>query len=224
VLVLFVRASRRRLYCSCGFSTASAYDRSTRRWRHLDALRDQGDPPSRDPPVVLRRLQQGRHRGGGVGTPRARHTLAFEKPRPMVVPTSRSHSVAGFFRCDWASVTAIVTRVVTDHLARTASSAWRASGVDENSLVRSSLRDRRRQPRQRVRHLGRRGQERSGARRLLRLLGQERCARLEAVSMDMGRAYSAATRAKTTATICWDPFHVVKLLTKRSPTRFGGRT
>ena len=32
--------------------------------------------------------------------------------------------------------------------------------------------------------------------------------------MDMGRAFSAATRAKTTATICWDPFHVVKLLNK----------
>jgi transposase len=46
------------------------------------------------------------------------------------------------------------------------------------------------------------------------LLGEQRCAELTAVSMDMGRAYSAATRAKTKATICWDPFHVVKLLNK----------
>ena len=32
--------------------------------------------------------------------------------------------------------------------------------------------------------------------------------------MDMGRAYASATRAHTTAPICWDPFHVVKLLNK----------
>jgi len=38
------------------------------------------------------------------------------------------------------------------------------------------------------------------------LLGVDRCALLTAVSMDMGRAFAAATRAHTTATICWDPF------------------
>ena len=44
------------------------------------------------------------------------------------------------------------------------------------------------------------------------LLGAQRCAKITAVSMDMGRAYPAATRKHTTAAICGDPFHVVKLL------------
>jgi hypothetical protein len=37
-VVLLVRPTRRRLFCVCGFSTRAIYDRSVRRWRHLDAL------------------------------------------------------------------------------------------------------------------------------------------------------------------------------------------
>jgi transposase len=43
-------------------------------------------------------------------------------------------------------------------------------------------------------------------------LGDQRCAALEAVSLDMGRAYWAATNRKAPhAAQCVDPFHVVKL-------------
>lgn len=42
-------------------------------------------------------------------------------------------------------------------------------------------------------------------------LGSERCAQLEAISMDMGRAYTAATADRLPqAKICLDPFHLVK--------------
>lgn len=37
-LVLLARASGRRLRCACGFTTVSAYDKSVRRWRHLDVM------------------------------------------------------------------------------------------------------------------------------------------------------------------------------------------
>ena len=133
VLVLFVRASRRRLRCSCGFSTPSAYDRSTRRWRHLDIV---GNKVFLEAPV--RRLSCGvckkvvtedvlwaRHG--------ARHTLPFENLVAWWCQRADRTSVAEFFRCDWASVTAIVTRVVTDHLAEGRFEGLTRIGVDEIS-------------------------------------------------------------------------------------------
>jgi transposase len=43
-------------------------------------------------------------------------------------------------------------------------------------------------------------------------LGEERVAQLEAVSMDLGAAYRDATaRRAPNATICFDPFHVVRM-------------
>jgi len=37
-VVLGVRSAHRRLHCTCGWSTSSTYDRSMRRWRHLDVM------------------------------------------------------------------------------------------------------------------------------------------------------------------------------------------
>ena len=37
-VVLSIRPQRRGLRCVCGWTTTSSYDRSVRRWRHLDAL------------------------------------------------------------------------------------------------------------------------------------------------------------------------------------------
>ncbi len=214
VLVLFVRASRRRLRCSCGFSTAAAYDRSTRRWRHLDAFGTkvilQGEIRRLScvvcKKVVTEEVVWARHG--------ARHTLAFENLVAWWCQRADRTSVAGFFRCDWATVTAIVTRVVTDHLAEDRFERLARIGVDEISwsghhYVTVVVN----QDSGYVIWVGE-GKSAQVLEDFYDLLGQERCARLEAVSMDMGRAYSAATRAKTTATICWDPFHVVKLLNK----------
>ena len=35
-IVVGLRLRRRRLHCPCGFVSCAVYDRSTRRWRHLD--------------------------------------------------------------------------------------------------------------------------------------------------------------------------------------------
>jgi transposase len=35
-IVVSLRRRSRRLRCPCGWSTRAVYDRSTRRWRHLD--------------------------------------------------------------------------------------------------------------------------------------------------------------------------------------------
>ena len=35
-VVVGLRRRRRRLRCPCGWETSAAYDRSVRRWRHLD--------------------------------------------------------------------------------------------------------------------------------------------------------------------------------------------
>ena len=56
--------------CSCGFSTSAVYDRSARRWRHLDTSGKKVFLQGGDPPLGLQALRSGGHRRCGVGSPR----------------------------------------------------------------------------------------------------------------------------------------------------------
>jgi len=214
-VILAVRSTQRRLCCSCGWQTSSTYDRSVRRWRHLDAMGHK---------VILeaeiRRLRCGaceRVVTEEVAWARhgARHTLAFENVVAWWCQRADRTSVSEFLRCDWATVTAIVVRVVAGHLVDARLDGLTRIGVDEIAwskgnhyltvVVNQTGGD--------VIWVGK-GKNADVLEEFYALLGERRCGELTAVSMDMGRAYSAATRAKTKATICWDPFHVVKLLNK----------
>jgi len=214
-VVLAVRSTRRRLHCLCGWSTRSIYDRSVRRWRHLDLM---GTRVFLE--AEIRRLRCGackRVVTEEVAWDRhgARHTLLFEDVIAWWCQRTDRTSVSDFWRCDWATVTAIVVRVVDEHLTANRFDGLTRIGVDEIAwasgnrfltvVVNQTGGD--------VIWVGQ-GKNADVLGEFYTLLGQERCSQLTAVSMDMGRAYSAATRANTEATICWDPFHVVKLLNK----------
>lgn len=214
-LILGVRPTHFLLRCVCGFSTRSAYDRSVRRWRHLDVLSTrtflQGEIRrlycASCERIVTEDVAWARHG--------ARHTFEFEDVIAWWCQRADRTSVSAFWRCDWATVTAIVSRVVAEHLDDSRFDGLIRIGVDEINWASGN------------RFLTvvvdqvngdviwvEKGKNADVLEAFYTLVGQERCANLRAVSMDMGRAYSAATRNKTKATICWDPFHVVKLLNK----------
>ena len=214
-VILSVRARRRRLVCSCGWSTSAVYDRSVRRWRHLDASGKkvflQGE---------VRRLdcrRCGRVVSEEVTWARrgARHTRLFDDVVAWWCQRADRTSVARFWRADWATVTAIAARVVTDSLDDSRFDGLTRIGVDEISWAKGHryltiVVD---QSSGGVIWVGD-GKDADVLGEFYTLLGPQRCAALTAVSMDMGRAYASATRTHTAATICWDPFHVVKLLNK----------
>ncbi len=214
-LVLSIRARRRRLFCVCGWSTTSVYDQSVRRWRHVDTLgaktllagavrRLYCVSCQR---VVTENVTWARHR--------ARHTFEFENVIAWWCQRADRSSVSEFWRCDWATVTAIVSRVVAEHLKDSRFDGLTRIGVDEINWASGNrfLTVVVNQVGGDVIWVGK-GRNAETLEEFYTLLGEKRCAQLQAVSMDMGRAYSAATRTKTKATICWDPFHVVKLLNK----------
>jgi transposase len=213
-VILSIRARRRRLICSCGWSTNAVYDRSTRRWRHLDASGRKVFLQAH-----IRRLDC--KRCGRVVTeevpwarPRARHTRLFDQVVAWWCQRADRTTVARFWRADWTTVTAIAARVVADNLDESRFEGLTRIGVDEISWSKrhflTVVVD---QSAGNVIWVGD-GKDADTLGEFYTLLGPDRCARLEAVSMDMGRAFASATRAHTLATICWDPFHVVKLLNK----------
>lgn len=213
-VILSVRARRHRLFCSCGWSTNAVYDRSIRRWRHLDASGKkvflQGEirrlECKRCGRVVTEEVTWARHG--------ARHTRLFDDVVAWWCQRADRTTVARFWRANWATVTAIAARVVADNLDESRFDGLTRIGVDEISWSKrhflTIVVD---QSAGNVIWVGD-GKDADVLGQFYILLGPQRCAALTAVSMDMGRAYSAATRAHTAAAICWDPFHVVKLLNK----------
>lgn len=212
-VVLTVRPRHARLRCRCGWSTTAVYDRSVRRWRDLDMFNTivvfEGEIRRLHcrccDRVVTEQVPWAR--------PAARHTVRFDNAVAWWCQRADRTSVSRFFRCDWKTVTHVVARVVSERLTDTRFDGLTRIGVDELSWSKGH------------RYITVVVDQVSGhviwvdegrnADTLVRfydLLGPPRCERLEAVSMDMGRAYAAATRACTNATICWDPFHVVKAL------------
>jgi len=144
----------------------------------------------------------------------ARHTRLFDDVVAWWCQRADRSSVARFWRADWATVTAIAARVVADNLDDRRFDGLTRIGVDEISWSKrhflTIVVD---QTNGNVIWVGD-GKDADTLGQFYPLLGPDRCAGLTAVSMDMGRAYASATRTHTAARICWDPFHVVKLLNK----------
>jgi transposase len=212
-VVLGIRNRKKRLRCECGYSTRSCYDRSVRRWRHLDMgvmkVWLEGE---------IRRLDC--ERCGRVVTedvpwarPRARHTRDFEDVAAWLCRRSDQTTVATLLRCSWKAVHAIVGRVVVEHIDESRLEGLYRIGVDEISYRRGHwyltiVAD---HDTGNVVWVSKTKQA-AALEEFYDALGEERCARLEAVSMDLTHIYRAATeRRAPQAAICVDPFHVIQL-------------
>ena len=129
-VVVDVRRRRRRIECPCGYTTAAFYDRTVRRWRHLDLagvklwLR-----------AEIRRVECP---SCGVRTeavpwarPGSRFTTEFEDLVAWLAQRSAKSTVAELMRCSWESVDRIVTSVVAEHLDDSRLDGLVHLGVDE---------------------------------------------------------------------------------------------
>jgi transposase len=214
VIVDLERPTRRRLCCPrCGFRTRAVYDRSLRTLRHLDLLRT---------PCFLR-LEVRRLHCPACGVVAeelpfarvgSRFTRAFEDTCVWLVRDAPKTVVSRLMRIDWATVGRMLERVVAE--ASAGGEDWLA-GLRRIGIDEVSYRKGRRYLLCVVCHDTGRivwaapGKSRAVLNAFFDELGEERCARLEAVSADMHGAWAEVIHARArNALVCTDPFHVVR--------------
>lgn len=199
--------------CSgCGCRVRSIYDARERRWRHLDVAGMQLDLRYR-----LRRVDCKRCGVVVELVPWAEHnswfTVDFEDMTAYLGQHCAKAVVAAMMRVSWRTVGAIIKRVVARRGAKDLLDGLTHIGVDELSYRRhheyiTVVLDHR---------AGRvvwaaRGKSADTLRGFFSDLGAERCAKLQAITIDMSPAYVAAvTEAAPQAKIVFDKFHVQRL-------------
>jgi transposase len=200
--------------CGCCGRRAPWYDRGEgrRRWRALDAgtvkVFIEADAPRvacRDHGVVVAAVPWARHGAG--------HTLAFDDQVAWLVTHTSKTAVVELMRIAWRTVGAITGRVVADARAvRDPFDGLTRIGIDEISYRRGH------------RYLmvvvdhdtGRlvwaaAGHDRATLQGFFDLLGPERASRIHLVSADAAEWIGdCALAACPHATLCLDPFHIVR--------------
>ena len=213
---------RKRLLCpepDCGYTTPSRVDTRPEDswWRSLDMGARKVVVTAR-----LRRLDCPDHGVLVEAVPFARHRARFTRDFEDLVAWCASKTdktaVCRLLRIAWPTVGAIVERVVADGL-----DPGRFDGLAEIGVDEISWRRRHHYLTVVVDHASGdviwtgEGKDTAALDAFFAELGPERAGRLRAISLDMGKAYpkSAAKRGHAPqATICWDPFHVVKMGTE----------
>jgi len=210
------RRAKKRQCGRCGVR-APGYDQGEgrRRWRTLDlgelrsfleADAPRVNCPEHGPTVIA--VPWARHGAG--------HTRAFDNTVAWLAVHTSKMAIVELLRIAWATVGAIVARVVDE--ARAAVDPFdglRRIGIDEISYKRGH------------RYLtivvdhdtGRliwaaKGHDKNTLNRFFDLLGDQRCAAVRLVSCDAQEWISDVVRLRcTNATICLDAFHLVKWVT-----------
>jgi transposase len=207
-----VRLRSKVLVCPCGRQSRAGYDASQRRWRHVDLGRWKVYIQARVRRVACRGCGRVRTEWMPFARPGARHTRAFEDLAGWLAKRMSKAAVAALLRTTWATVDAITERLVTSHLHDERLDGLRRIGVDEIAYRRGRrfltvVTD------HDTGHVVWIGEGRSGKvlTAFYDLLGEDRRARIEAVTMDMTRIYREPTLTQLpNAAVCFDPFHVIK--------------
>ena len=213
-VVVGVHRRRCRPRCPCGWKGRAVYDRSTRRWRHLDLGAVKLFVEAEIRRLHCRRCDRVRTEEVPWARPRARHTRDFEDVVAWLAQHTDKTTVTRLLRCSWEAVAAIVARVVVDHINDARLEGLYRIGVDEVSyrkghryltVVADHDRD------GAVVWVGE-GKSGTTLSEFFDVLGTERSHQLQAASMDLHGGYAKVTRARAPqARVCADPFHVVKL-------------
>lgn len=198
--------------CPCGHSTRARYDTSRRRWRGLDFGTNQVWLEADIARIDCRSCGRVRTEQVPWARPGARHTKDFEDLVAWLAQRTDKTSICRLLRCSWEAVQRIVTRVVAEHLHDARLDRLYRIGVDEIAYKRGHqyltvVADH---------DTGRvvwvaKGRDKTVLAAFYEALGPERCAQLEAVSMDMATAWQSPTRENAPqAAMCFDPFHVIR--------------
>ena len=213
-VVVDLRRRRRRPVCPCGWKGRAVYDRSIRRWRHLDLGASKLVLRAEIRRLHCRRCDRVRTEAVDWARPAARHTRDFEDVVAWLAQHTDKTTITKLLRTSWETVAGIVGRVVAEHLDTRRLEGLYRIGVDEVSwrkghryltVVADHDRDG-------IVVWAGEGKTHQTLERFYDELGEQGCKGLQAVSLDMGGAYKRATDNNAPqARQCVDPFHVVKL-------------
>jgi transposase len=210
--------ARERDRCPHCLKRCPGYDwgeRRRRRWRALDlgttfAYLEAWAPrvSCREHGVVVAAVPWARHDSG--------FTRAFEDQVAWLAVRANKTAVAELMRIAWRTVGWICSRVMADQQAgRDLFAGLTRIGIDEISIRKGQ-----RYLTVVVDHDSGRlvwaaaGRDQATVRKFLDLLGQERCQQLKLVSCDMaGWITGPIAERCPNATVCYDPFHLIKLAT-----------
>jgi transposase len=212
--VVGLRRRQRRPVCPCGWRGRGIYDRSVRRWRHLDLGAAKLFLEAEIRRLDCRRCGRVRTEEVPWARPRARHSRDFEDVVAWLAQRTDKTTITRLLRCSWEAVAAIVTRVVAEHVDDARLEGLYRIGVDEVSYRKGHRYLTVVADHDRDGAVVWVGEGKSGATldQFFDALGPERSHLLQAASMDMHGAYARVTRARATRVrVCADPFHVIKL-------------
>jgi transposase len=218
-VVVTVKLRSKRLCCpECGFSTKARYDVRPvlSEWRHLDLCAWRLEVRAE-----LRRISCPEHgvRTEGVpfARPGARFTRDFEDLVGWLATTMDKTAIRRLVRIDWDTVGRIIERVMATELDPNRLDKLFVAGVDEVSWRKGH------------KYLtlvsnhetgkfvwGKEGKDTATLDEFFEELGPERSEAITALSMDMGPAFEKSAKKPghaVKAVICYDPFHVVQLVT-----------
>jgi len=213
-IVVGLRRRRRKLACPCGWKTWAVYDRSVRRWRHLDLGASRCFLEAEIRRIHCRRCGRVRTEEVPWARPGARHSRDLQDVVAWLAQHVDKTTITKLLRVSWEAVAKIVIDVVAEEIDDARLEGLYRIGVDEVSYRKGHryltvVAD---HDRDGVVVWAAEGKDHTVFEAFYDELGEERAAKLEAVSMDMGGAYKKATDAKAAhVTQCVDPFHLVQM-------------
>ena len=130
-VVLTIRRRKRRHRCPRGWTTKAHYDRSTRRWRHLDLGAARCFLEAEIVRIDCARCQRVRAEDVPWARPCARHTKSFCSVVAWLAQRTDKTTITTLLRVSWEAVAKIVVDVVHDELDVTRFEGLKRIGVDE---------------------------------------------------------------------------------------------
>jgi len=213
-VVVALRRRRARHVCPCGWKTWSVYDRSVRRWRHLDLGAVRCFLEAEIARVDCKRCGRVRTEEVPWARPGARHSKDFCDVVAWLAQRVDKTTITKLLRVSWEAVAKIVIDVVAEAIDEHRLDDVYRIGVDEIAYRKGHryltiVAD---HDREGAVIWAAEGKDHKVLEAFYDELGEERRQRLQAVSLDMGGAYKLATDNRAPhVTQCVDPFHLVKL-------------
>jgi transposase len=213
-VVVGLRRRRGKLVCPCGWKSWASYDRSVRRWRHVDlgGMRLWLEAEIRR--LECRRCRRVRTEEVPWARPGSRHSRDFQDVVAWLAQRTDKTTITELLRISWTAVARIVTVVVDEQIDSTRLDGLYRMGVDEVSYRKGHryLTVVANHDRDGAVIWAKEGRDAKVLEAFYDELGPTRLAQLEAVSLDLGYAYKSATDNKAPhVRQCADPFHVVRL-------------